>query len=78
MTPIDPRPWILVLPMPTLRLPCPPPCDLAAPQVLAVDAWVLDQAQPLVQAPVTAALLEDWLGCHTQARCARHAKAGRN
>ena len=70
--------WILVLPTPTLRLPNPPPCDLAAPQILTEDQWCVDMGQPPEQVTDTLLLFEAGLACATQGACDRHARAGRN
>jgi hypothetical protein len=70
--------WILVLPTPTLRLPDPPPCDLAAPQILTDEHWCVDLGQPAGQVTDTLLLFDAGLACATQGACDRHAHAGSN
>ena len=71
-------PWVLVLPTPTLRLPDPAPCDLAAPQILTEEHWCVDLGQPVGQVTVTLLLFAEGLMCGTQAACNRHAHAVSN
>ena len=70
--------WVRVLPTPTLRLPDPPPCDLAAPQILTAEHWCVDLGQPVGQVTDTLLLFEAGLACGTQVACDRHAHAGSN